>query len=39
MLRNRQFRLPHHTISTQALVGGGPRVRPGEASLAHASIC
>jgi magnesium chelatase family protein len=32
------FRAPHHTISTQALVGGGPRVRPGEASLAHRGI-
>ena len=35
----RPFRAPHHTISMQALVGGGPRVRPGEASLAHISIC
>ncbi|HEX7197458.1 MAG TPA: YifB family Mg chelatase-like AAA ATPase [Candidatus Limnocylindria bacterium] len=34
----RPFRAPHHTISMQALVGGGPRVRPGEASLAHRGI-
>ncbi|MGI8657964.1 MAG: YifB family Mg chelatase-like AAA ATPase [Candidatus Limnocylindria bacterium] len=35
MPRRRPFRAPHHTISMQALVGGGPRVRPGEVSLAH----
>jgi magnesium chelatase family protein len=38
LLRERPVRAPHHTISTQALVGGGPRVRPGEASLAHRGI-
>ena len=34
----RPFRAPHHTISMQALVGGGPRIRPGEASLAHRGV-
>ena len=38
VIRLRPFRAPHHTISTQALVGGGPRVRPGEASLAHRGL-
>ena len=36
--RERPVREPHHTVSAQALVGGGPRVRPGEASLAHRGL-
>jgi magnesium chelatase family protein len=34
----RPFRTPHHTASAPALVGGGKRARPGEASLAHHGI-
>ncbi len=32
------FRAPHHTASRQALVGGGPALRPGELSLAHRGV-
>jgi magnesium chelatase family protein len=36
-LSGRPFRAPHHSASAAALVGGA-RLRPGEVTLAHASI-
>ncbi len=32
------FRAPHHTTSYAALIGGGPSLRPGLVSLAHAGV-
>ncbi len=34
----RPYRAPHHTASASAIVGGGPRARPGEITLAHRGV-
>ena len=38
LLTRPPFREPHHSASQAAIVGGGPRAKPGEVSLAHRGV-
>jgi magnesium chelatase family protein len=38
LVRRRAFRAPHHTLSYAAMVGGGPRLRPGEVTRANGGV-
>lgn len=38
LMSERPFRSPHHTITSQALVGGGINPKPGEVSLSHNGV-
>ena len=38
LIEKRPFRAPHHSISMQALIGGGRIPKPGEVTLAHRSV-
>lgn len=38
IMLERPFRSPHHSISSSALLGGGPYPRPGEVTLSHNGV-
>ncbi len=38
LVRRRPFRAPHHTVTAQAVAGGGMPIRAGEITLAHRGV-
>ncbi len=38
LVTKRPFRDPHHNCSMPAMIGGGPKAKPGEVTLAHGGI-
>jgi magnesium chelatase family protein len=38
LIRRPPVRMPHHTTSYAGMVGGGPRLSPGEVTLAHQGV-